>query len=438
MASVNPFSSTNIIPNGIKNHLSHPKSPWKMSDPLFARTGKQPWGEGQMHKKCQILPSDPECEFILKYFNHQKPSGFGISKIYCIHNPSQTQGFEAHLPKINKRAESFKPEWDKEDCVAERKEVIRRWKEQVKEYYPIAVQKTDREDVYLNVRVLPLWHGTPACESIASSGFTFFGKHHFFNPDAKKGAFANVDPGYFGSGIYFTNSAKYAALYNSGTLLMSWVSMSEPFPVINDVPHPNKGTDMQKLGIGIGAYQTYNAHYIPVSPLFNSPACMKYYPCFQNQIPTCDELVVFQEAQVVPRFWIELAVDFPKMLSTNPPIPGSFVIDSSSLPVTVAAGLSLIATCTTNACAKKNQTQWISLGIGQFFMSEVCCTTLCSSCNVDFEAIEHAIIRDTTYSIKGQTQDRTRVAIADKKIDGQSGLMVSHLSIWKYLNINLK
>lgn len=108
------------------------------------------------------------------------------------------------------------------------------------------------------------------------------------------------------------------------------------------------------------------------------------------------------------------------------------------IDVAVSAGLSLIATCTTNACAKKNQTQWLSLGLGQFIMSEVCYSTLCSSCNVDFETIEHVIIRDTTYSLKGQTKDRTRVAIADKKIDGQSGLMINHLSIWKYLNINLK
>ncbi len=439
------IGSASIIPPGIKQDLPHPKTPWKFSNPIFERMGKLPWGQGQASKKCEVLPSDPECAFILKYFNHNKPANYGIAKIYCIHNPSLTNGFEAHLPKMNQRAETFKPEWEKEDCVAERREVIRRWKEQVKEYYPISVKKPSvedptREDIYLNVRVLPLWHGTTGavCTSIASTGFTFFGKHHFFNSDAKAGAFKNVDPGYYGSGIYFTNSPKYAAMYNSGTLLMSWVSMYEPFPVINDVPHPAKGSDMGKLGIGASGYQTYNAHYIPVAPISKHPKCMEYYPCYQNQAPTCDELVVFQEAQALPRFWIELGVDFPKLLPKNPIIPGSFVIDSTSLPITVTAGLTIIATCSLDACVKKNQTQWVALGLGDFHLSEVYSCTQCPSCQNDFSSVEHFIIHHSTYSVKGQTEDRTPVAIINKAMTAQEAIMINHPAEWKYLNINLK
>ena len=56
-----------------------------------------------------------------------------------------------------------------------------------------------------------------------------------------KDANASTDIGYFGSGIYFTNSARYAAMYAPMVhLLLSWVSMREPYPVVNDVPHPKR------------------------------------------------------------------------------------------------------------------------------------------------------------------------------------------------------
>ena len=137
-------------------------------------------------------------------------------------------------------------------------------------------------------------------------------------PAAGKGANASTDIGYFGSGIYFTNSARYAAMYADGHLLLSWVSMREPYPVVNDAPHPNKGSDMKKLA-GQGHYQNYNAHYIPVASIKpHKPDCMEYYPCYQNQVPAWDEFVVFDKSQALPRFWIELGVDTPQHPLMNP------------------------------------------------------------------------------------------------------------------------
>ena len=61
--------------------------------------------------------------------------------------------------------------------------------------------------------------------SICSTGFTTFGKH-----EVKQGGplGPNTDIGYFGNGIYFTTSARYAAdIYSrkDGSLFLSWVSM---------------------------------------------------------------------------------------------------------------------------------------------------------------------------------------------------------------------
>lgn len=435
------ISPSTMIPQNLKAHLSEPNTPWHFSPSLFARITNQPWVTSQegrpVYKKCEIHSEDPECAFILQYFNHQKPSRYGIGNIYCIHTPSLTTQFEGAIESIDVAAETFKPEWDKEDHPDIRAQVMERWKEQVNEFYPTTIQRPTREDTYCNVRVLPLWHGTsaPVCHSIASSGFTYFGKHHFSKPGAKAGAFKNTDPGYFGSGVYFTNSAQYAAMYNPSNLLMAWVCMKEPFPVINDVPHPQKGKDMKMLA-GDGAYQTYNAHYIPVAPI--RPNSMEYYPCYHTQAPACDEIVIFQKAQTLPRFWIELSIDFPTLLSPHHPIPGSFSIDLASLPTPISPGLSIVAKCSSDTCSEKNQHQWISLGLGRFQMSEVYYATACPSCSIDFDAVDHFILHHTTYSVKARDQQKNLTELEDQQIFSDQALMLTQFSRWKYLNLNLK
>ncbi len=436
MTAVN---SATMIPKGLKAYLPEPESPWQMSPALFARGSQQPFeAGGTLYKKCQVLPEDPECRFILTYFNHQKPIKYGISKIFCIQNPALTGKFTGDIPGIDKQAETFIPQWDKHGLVQERTRAIERWKDQVKQFHPISIKRPTRTDTYPNIRVLPLWHGTSeaVCHSIASTGFTFFGKHHFSDPNAMPGAFQSTDAGYFGSGVYFTTSAQYAAMYNSGNLLIAWVSMREPFPVVNDVAHPGKGKDMQTLRGG-PMYQTYNAHYIPVAPIYNTPGCMDYFPCYQNQAPVCDELVVVQTSQTLPRFWIELAVDFPTRVSPHSPISGAFVVETSSLPVNISAGLSVIAKCASNTCGKKNDHQWIPLGVGKFNIAEVYCSTQCPTCKIDFEAIDHFIIHQSTYSVQGKRQDGSDIKITNQKLPTNQSIMISHFPGWKYINITL-
>lgn len=183
----------------------------------------------------------------------------------------------------------------------------------------IVPSSNSRADSCVRAKVLPLWHGSSevVCQSICSSGYTSFGKHHYYDENATKGNAKSTDKGYFGSGIYFTNSARYASMYSSGHLLLTWVSMREPYPVVNDKPHPQKGTDMVKLE-GKEHYQNYNAHYIPVASIEpNNPLCMNYYPCYKDQEPTWDEFVVFHQAQALPRFWVELGVDFPRVVPSS-------------------------------------------------------------------------------------------------------------------------
>jgi len=308
------------IPSNLRSFLPHPDMPWKIGPDVFARLRSQ----GNMRfRKCEVLSSDPEYYFILKYFFQQKPPGISVRKIECVHNPSQSIAFEASLPRWEEAAQTFLPAWDEEEPKVLRAKVTQRWQEQVAQFSPIVDE--ERKERYNHIKILPLWHGTRHVDSICSIGFTFFGKHHkqlkAAAAGAQPGAQQSTDIGYFGSGIYFTNSAgyayKYAKLQKVNTILLSWVAMRRPYPVVSDVPSHQKCADMVKLE-GHGAYQNSNAHFIPVVPVHaNDPDCLKYHPCSTDVSPTFDELVVFQEDLALPRFCIELGVDFPAAPSPN-------------------------------------------------------------------------------------------------------------------------
>jgi hypothetical protein len=313
--------SSQPIPSNLKSQLPNPQTPWNVSSLLFNRVQAQ--ASDQPYKLCEVLNSDPDMYFILKYFEHQKPPGYSIKRVVCIHNPDHTQIFEGTLKNIERESSNsvFVPKGKEEDPRADRARALTRWEAQASQFSPVEIKSSNsrQPDTCSRAKVLPLWHGSSqeVCQSVCSSGFTSFGKHHHFDENANQGSNKSTDKGYFGSGIYFTNSAHYATLYSEGHLLLAWVSMREPYPVVNDKPHPQKGSDMIKLG-GKEHYQNYNAHFIPVASIRpQDPKCLEYYPCYKDQQPAWDEFVVFHTSQTLPRFWIEVGVDFPKVVLSD-------------------------------------------------------------------------------------------------------------------------
>ena len=222
------------IPPDLPKFLPAPKTPWQISPALFARVHKEYEAEKAKGKTFAAVPvtnNDPEYAFVLHYFQHQKPPGFGIKKILCIHNPDQTQAFEGPLSGMEAAAKTFSPAWHQEEPKAHRAQTIERWRASVAPFSPFQISHSKRIDAFSLCKVVPLWHGSKFVDSISSIGFTFFGKHHKIekskNAGATPGAKASTDIGYFGSGIYFTNSAHYASMYHSGSLFLAWVSMRD-------------------------------------------------------------------------------------------------------------------------------------------------------------------------------------------------------------------
>ncbi len=313
--------SLDPIPSSLKNCLNYPETPWRISLDLYTKVKAAKTSTA--YQKYEILSSNPEHEFIMRYFQDSPPVNRHIKAAYVIHNPSATNQFEALIPSLEQEARSviFAPKWDQEDNLPLRQATLARWQQAAGQFSPISIPTKDgKKETFPLTQVLPLWHGSrqATCDSICNTGFVFFGKHHYFKDEAQGASAAkSTDLGFFGSGIYFTNSARYAAdIYSDGNLLLTWVSMRPPYPVIGDKPLPSKPTDMGKLE-GLGAYQNYNAHYAPVVPLnTHDPHCDIYYPCPEGVKPVLDEYVVFHKTQTLPRFWIELAIDLPMSPST--------------------------------------------------------------------------------------------------------------------------
>jgi WD40 repeat protein len=224
------------------------------------------------------------------------------------------QTFELNLSSIEREAETFKSTWSGEPRADQRALAIEGWKQATGVFSPFeTMEKDGRRRTWKNSKVLPLWHGSSSdkCDSISTSGFVYFGKTSLGSKQSDDPE--STDEGYFGSGIYFTNSARYAGdIYSKGHLMLAWVSMREPFPIVGD---PSQ-TDMKALK-GKGAYKHYNAHYIPVVPIDPDPHCAIYHPCKKGENPACDEIVVFHKSQTLPRFWIELEIELPYLMSPS-------------------------------------------------------------------------------------------------------------------------
>lgn len=290
------------------------QTPWWISRRVFKEMETQ---EGKPFKCVRVLPTDPEWGFVWRYFHHDKPHRYAISEIFCLHQSSQQKSFEANLHLIEREGAKFRSTWGQEGRARARAKVIERWRRAAGVFCPFDTSEGSKHS-WEHTKVMPLWHasakGEEVYKSIAESGFVYFGKHNIGK--SCETDCTSTDVGFFGSGIYFTNSARYAAdIYSSGEVLMAWVSMREPFPVVGD----SSQSDMHRLQ-GRGAYQHYNAHYVPVAPISNHVYEPVYYPAENTHQAYCDEVVVFHKSQALPRFWIKLAVEAPYlMLPSNIP-----------------------------------------------------------------------------------------------------------------------
>ncbi len=295
-------SSPPPIPASLRTLIPQPQ-PWRPSQGLEERT-RQASNESKVGlRKVELLSTDPEHAFVLAYFNHQRPPGMRVTSMHYLFNPILTQAFEEELSSINAEAQNLPPHWKHEPHRDLRERVIQRWHTAVDPFSPIQLDMAGRIKHLALAKVIPLWRSIneEQLSYVCQTGCVYFGRHHPPHGLCEEGAAATNS---FGNGIYFTNSARYASLCNKGLLLLSWVAMREPYPVVSDVP-TGRISDLIKLN-GLSAYQNYNAHYIPLASTgSNDPRWLNYAACLAGQMPAFDELVVFLQSQVLPQFCVQ-------------------------------------------------------------------------------------------------------------------------------------
>jgi len=134
--------------------------------------------------------------------------------------------------------------------------------------------------------VLPVCHGTEESIAwkIASVGFANL---------------STTDAGFYGKGIYFSSSASYTVPYFSNTrkpaILICFTIPGNPFPV-NENPKDEKNLTGKALAVG------YQSHYV-VTTAAGFPLKLQDW---NSQLKRYDELVIAQEAQVVPLFLVRV------------------------------------------------------------------------------------------------------------------------------------
>jgi len=140
------------------------------------------------------------------------------------------------------------------------------------------------------VPIIPMFQGTAENTSmkIAQTGFS---------------TVATLDDGFYARGIYFTSSINYASYYSTIAMkgkgpyvciMMAFVSPGNPYPVIEGPI--DKNTLKGKAGVINPGYQS---HYISVmAPGSSQPG----WPCVKGDKLVADELVIFQDAQAMPKY----------------------------------------------------------------------------------------------------------------------------------------
>jgi len=214
------------------------------------------------------------------------PSGHIITNIEYIFNPIRYRLFLSQLELIENRSTQalFQLDLSNENNLDERLKVLDQ-----------LTQLTKQVSHNRNVKIVRMWHGCSyeLLPYIISDGFA---------------TVSIRDEGWFGRGMYFTSSAKYATQYSGkyGCLIMSYIIILNPFPIITDDAPVHMETSTFRFN-GQGNYKTYQCHYAPVAPIsYEAKYLDNRPPATGHDDSVFDELVVFQQADILPQIVVHL------------------------------------------------------------------------------------------------------------------------------------
>jgi len=136
----------------------------------------------------------------------------------------------------------------------------------------------------IRTHILPAVHGTDIAiaNAISETGFA---------------ALSSLDAGFFGKGIYFTTHSLYTLPYicskRNPALILSWILPGNSYPVIEQPDGPN-------TLCGGALKNGCNSHFIVTTKAGKPPTTIEV------GAQVYDEIMIPQEAQIVPAFILEL------------------------------------------------------------------------------------------------------------------------------------
>jgi serine/threonine protein kinase len=273
--------------------------------------------EASQVKDFELAPATQEdFEKVKEQYQKHPADGYELCKVEMVYNPTMNRIFAENLRML--QAKHNNPAFTPKFIEQSQNEQEREWRAKVHHMWQVMAAPYCDDD-YPHVKLLPLWHGTSptVLGSILKTGYANL---------------AITDCGYFGRGLYSTCEADYAwKYYSKGTLILNWVASFSAYPII--------AGDMKKIK-GQTNYANYDAHFVPITKYYpNNPdnfvpdtADDCFIPCVPNQQHQYIEVVVFQQAQCLPRYVVtlqkSLLPSIPSQSKTETQEPSS----SSSFP----------------------------------------------------------------------------------------------------------
>ncbi len=283
-----------------KEHVYTPES-WHVHPAVRAEADKEVAATGKLYT---LLPAgDYDIQKVVSSYQLCPVPGQSIKNVQVIYNPRLNRAFGLMLDTLSARhnKSAFKAHWREKkenvDHVPKEDQGQVQWEERVPwrettHQLLEALAKPHQDTNHPHVKLVPMWHVTNAkvLPDLFETGFA---------------SLALLDAGYFGKGIYSAGEARYSQtvygkFHATPALLVNWVAIYSAYPVIDG--------DMEKLK-GKGNYSNYDAHFIPVRPATKDPNETDFYPCRIGEKATYTEMVVFQSAQCLPRYVVELQSD---------------------------------------------------------------------------------------------------------------------------------
>jgi len=234
--------------------------------------------KGEQRKNCKLFQLKPESKSYATVkdliYKHLGGGRVIIKDIFAVYNMNLLHAFLIYETNLEERFTQAPQLYKHQKWQQQDPDGLKQWIQDVFSIYTSSFTwNNDRI-----IKIIPQIHGTEFETAIAicETGFT---------------TLALLDNGWYGKGIYFTSNVEYAIPYfgpkKVPTFIIAYVIPGNPYPVSE---HPMEDNSLAGTALQSGA----QSHYVVTS--------IKGFPVTKPCSSHFDELVITQEAQVVPAF----------------------------------------------------------------------------------------------------------------------------------------